>query len=63
MGIGFLIDRVSEINTYNKYLPSLKDEEGYPRELVQGRGNEPFMQLELRNIILTVLLFSFTSSF
>ena len=49
------------MNSYNKYLPSLKDEEGSPTELV--RSNEPFSQLELCNIILTALPFNFASSF
>ena len=34
VGIGLFVDRVIEINTYNKYLPSLKDEEGAPEALV-----------------------------
>ena len=59
--IGPFVDKLSEMNTYNKYLPSLKDEEGSPTELV--RSNEPFTQLELCNIILMALLFNFPSSF
>ena len=49
------------MNSYNKYLPSLKDEEGSPTELVCS--NEPFSQLEMCNIILTALPFNFASSF
>ena len=59
--IGPFVDRISEMNSYNKYLPSLKDEEGSPPELV--RSNEPFSQLEMCNIILTALPFNFASSF
>ncbi len=36
VGIGPFVDRVVEINIYNKFLPSLKDEEGSTREMVQG---------------------------
>ena len=49
------------MNTFNKYLPSLKDREGSPTKLV--RGNELFKQLELCNIILTAPLFNFASIF
>jgi len=49
------------MNTYNKYLPSLKDEEGSPTELV--RSIELLSQLELCNIVLTALTFIFVSSF
>jgi hypothetical protein len=59
--IGPFVDRISEMNSYNKYLPSLKDEEGSPTELI--RSNEPFSQLEMCNIILTALPFNFASSF
>jgi len=59
--ISLFVDRISEMNTYNKYLPSLKDEEGPPTELVYD--NEPFAQLEVCNIILMVLPFNFASSF
>ena len=48
------------MNSYNKYLPSLKDEGGSPTELVSS--NEPFSQL-MCNIILTALPFNFASSF
>ncbi len=61
VGIGPFVDRVVEINTYNKSLPSLKDEEGSPAELVQG--NVPFTELELCNVILTALPFGFASAF
>jgi hypothetical protein len=59
--IGAFVDRVIEINTYNKHLPSLKDEEGSPEELVQG--NVTFTKLELCNVILTALPFGFASAF
>ena len=59
--IGAFVDRVVEINTYNKYLPSLKDEEGSPEELV--RGNVTFTELELCNVILTALPFGFALAF
>ena len=59
--IGPFVDRISEMNSYNKYLPSLKDEEGSSTELVHS--NEPFSQLEMCNIILAALPFSFASSF
>ena len=49
------------MNTYNKYLPSLKDEEGPPTKLVCG--NELYTQLEVCNIILTNLQFNFASSY
>ena len=52
---------VVEINTYNKFLPSLKDKEGSPEELVWG--NIPFTELELCNIILTALPFGFATAF
>ena len=42
------------MNYYNKYLPSLKDEEGSPTKLI--RSNEPFSQLEMCK-------FNFASSF
>ena len=61
VGIGPFVDRVIEINTYNKYLPSLKDEEGAPEALV--RGNVPFTELELCTIILQALPFGFASAF
>ena len=61
VGIGPFVDRVVEINTYNKFLPSIKDEEGSPAELVQG--NVPFTELELCNVILTALPFGFASAF
>jgi len=41
--IGPLVDRISEMNTYNKYLPSFKDEAGSQTEPV--RSNVPFTQL------------------
>jgi len=59
--IGPFIDRISEMNSYNKYLPSLKDEEGSPTELVSS--NQPFLQLELCKVVLTTLPFNFASSF
>ena len=59
--IGPFVDRISEMNSYNKYLPSLKDEEGLPTELVCS--NELFSQLEMCNIILTALPFNSASSF
>ncbi len=61
VGIGPFVDRVVEINTYNKFLPSLKDKEGFPEELVQG--NVPFTELELCNIILTALPFDLSLPF
>ena len=57
---GPFVDRISEMNTYNKYLPSLKDEEGSPTDFFQS--NEPFTQLELCNIILMALPFSSTTT-
>ena len=61
VGIEPFIDRVVEMNTYNKFLPSLKDKECSPEELV--RGNIPFTEVELCNIILTALPFGFTTAF
>ena len=61
VGIGPFVDRVIEINTYNRYLPSLKDEEGSPKVLV--RGNVLFTKLELCTIILQSLPFGFSSAF
>ena len=61
VGIGPFVDRVVELNSYNKFLPSLKDEEGSPTELV--RGNVPFTELELCSIILQALPFGFASAF
>ena len=43
------------------YLPTLKDEEGSPQAL--PRGNDPFTEIELCNVILTALPFSFASAF
>ena len=60
--IGPSVNRISETNSYNKYLPSLKDKEGSPTELVRS-NEEPFSQLEMCNIILTALPFNFASSF
>ena len=43
------------------YLPTLKDEEGSPQAL--PRGNDPFTEIELCNVIQTALPFSFASAF
>jgi len=63
VAIGPFVDRISAsaMNTYNKYLPSLKDEEGSSTELIHG--NEPFAQLDLCNSIFMALPFKFASSF
>ena len=60
VGIGPFVDKISDMNTYNQYLPRFKEEEGSPNELVQD--NDPFMQLELCNVILSALSFGFAST-
>jgi len=59
--IGSFVDRISEMNSYNKYLPSLKDKEGSPTKLVCG--NELITQLEVYNIILMAHPFNLSSFF